>query len=202
MENYKQELTSLKKELNSRIDAVIAKIEKPQFEVGKWYKINSDSKIVCCYKGANSGYGTGSSGYNWSDTLVMSDISLWTLASPKEVEEALTKECIKLGLVGGKKANNSSVNKLSFEDFKLPENGYFNYIDNELWWDGYDPIDSAKWLLFKDGIFATPIKNKTIDELVNDIICEYPMQNFSLDVFIKQYIIENKQEIIKALNNL
>lgn len=29
MENYKLELTSLKEELNSRIDAVIAKIEKP-----------------------------------------------------------------------------------------------------------------------------------------------------------------------------
>lgn len=39
----KQELETLRQELNSRIDAVIAKIEKPKFEVGKWYNNESNT---------------------------------------------------------------------------------------------------------------------------------------------------------------
>lgn len=130
MENYKEELQSLKTELNSRIDAVISKIEKPK------------------------------------------------------VEEALTKEIYK----------------------KIPINTYFTCLEtgskqilNSLDFDhfyNHNTIYNQKgYQVFKDGIFATPIKTKTIEEISKDlsILSEHG---------IKEYLIKEKTVLIETLNNL
>jgi hypothetical protein len=178
MENYKEELNKLQ----TLLDELKSKIGKPQFEIGKWYKINSDSKIVCCYKGVCDGYGI-DSGYNWSDSLLMSDISLWTLATQKEVEEALTKEAVKRGFKEGVKFKSiiyGTERVFTSDKLKLEKDGDLTNNNNTI---------------FRCGTWATPIKTKTIDELANIL-------KFSNGCFISDYFKDNKKEIIETLNNL
>ncbi len=196
MENYKSELTILKEELNSRIDAVIAKIEKPHFEAGKWYKINSDSKIVCCYKGACDGYGI-DSGYNWSDSLLMSEINLWSLATEKEVEEALTKEAVKRGFKEGVTIDKTNIPMYKNNSYKIwkATNNKFTYYKN------FNILEIGNDCIFQQGTWATPIKTKTIEELAIEFD-NFAKNSSNIHLYFKEYLTENKQEIIETLNNL
>lgn len=199
MENYKSELTSLKEELTSRIDAVIAKIEKPKFEVGKWYN-NESNTFLFCYQGETS-YGFGNAD-NYEIDLETASLSprFYHLATQKEVEEALTKQIEK------KFPINTRIDTLDGNTITL--GGYSCiFLNNTLYATSStgDETGILSDILFKDGIFATPIKTKTIDDLaINfDAVSKHgalASKNWK-DCF-KYYLIKEKQTIIETLNNL
>ena len=184
MENYKSELTSLKEELNSRIDAVIAKIEKPKFEVGKWYN-NESNTFLFCYQGETS-YGFGNAD-NYEIDLETASLSprFYHLATPKEAEEALNKyaeiiykECKRV--------------KPLWETPK--ESWVFTEQENSRLFQGcffYKNI-----CVMKDGIWATPIKTKTIDELAEKyrqtVNNWFHKQTFNQEQIIEIYNLFNK----------
>lgn len=199
MENYKEEINKLQ----TQLDELKSKIEKPQFELNKWYKTNMGSiyYITKIEKDLCYGYGIDNSGidskwYDYKEQCIVN--RLLTLATPKEVEEALTKEAVKRGFKEGVKVKGVKYDTL--RTVNNPSNIDFWMKDNVLWMDADTLCNSID--IFRCGVWGEVIKTKTIEELVNDIVCEYPMQKFSLDVFIKQYLTENKQEIIETLNNL
>ena len=147
------EIEKLRKELNDRLDAF--EQNKPKCEIGKWYrtgpgslyfikKINGD---MC------SGYGLG-----YDNKWVVGDVCYVKLtkriATDAEVDEMLKKEYNKLGYVRGKFydlkdgsiSNTCSATTILFETKK-----------NSLWVQGCGYV-------MLNGIWATPIKEKTIEE--------------------------------------
>ena len=203
MENYKEEIAKLQ----TQLDELKSKIEKPQFKVGKWYKGNENSCVFsvlfyCTKVDGDKLYGYGLVNNNWTENNssinIADDENECVEATPKEVEEALTKEAVKRGFKEGVKVDKTNLPMY----IDCPTNiwtlgsGVFKYYESN------NSLQINSDCVFENGTWATPIKTKTIEELVNDIVCEYPMQKFSLDVFIKQYLTENKQEIIETLNNL
>lgn len=196
MENYKEEIAKLQ----TQLDELKSKIEKPKFEVGKWYKTKTG--LLINYQGDRNkneylAYGFSTTNY-WHDKISFGGYDELTQATPKEVEEALTKEAVKRGFKDGVKVKGVKYDTL--RTVNNPSNIDFWMKDNILWMDADTLCNSID--IFRCGVWGEVIKTKTIEELVNDIVCEYPMQKFSLDVFIKQYLTENKQEIIETLNNL
>ena len=203
MENYKEELKKIKEAL----EVIINESEKPQFEVGKWYKGNESTCVFsvlfyCTKVDGDKLYGYGLINNNWTENSSSINIAdnenECVEATPKEVEEALTKEAVKRGFKEGVKVKGVKYDTL--RTVNNPSNIDFWMKDNVLWMDADTLCNSID--IFRCGVWGEVIKTKTIEELVNDIVCEYPMQKFSLDVFIKQYLTENKQEIIETLNNL
>lgn len=160
MKNYKEELESLRQELNSRIDAEIAKVEKPK-TVSGWYKSDAHNKWLAYYDFENNLiYGFGFSDGAWFSRKLerMRVDSGDYLAPPKEVEEALTKEFNKLYPKGSK------VKCLTDGATRVIDNGSFWYIFG----DNYAYHHGAK--VFDNGIWAEPIKTMTIDELASKLI--------------------------------
>ncbi len=201
MENYKEEIAKLQ----TQLDELKSKIEKPQFKVGKWYKGNENSCVFsvlfyCTKVDGDKLYGYGLVNNNWTENNssinIADDENECVEATPKEVEEALTKEAVKRFPIGTKFESVSGLNEF------ISTGKFIKGTNWEKCLFRADSDGSKNGIVFKNGTWATPIKTKTIEELVNDIVCEYPMQKFSLDVFIKQYLTENKQEIIETLNNL
>lgn len=195
MENYKEEIAKLQ----TQLDELKSKIEKP-YTVGKWYKTKTG--LLINYQGDRNkneylAYGFSTTNY-WHDKSSFGGYDELTQATPKEVEEALTKEAVKRGFKDGVKVKGVKYDTL--RTVNNPSNIDFWMKDNVLWMDADTLCNSID--IFRCGVWGEVIKTKTIEELVNDIVCEYPMQKFSLDVFIKQYLTENKQEIIETLNNL
>lgn len=189
MENYKAELTSLKEELTSRIDAVIAKIEKPNLVSG-WYVDKSQKGWIANFDfETNKVYGIDTTG-NWFvnniDELDINDFNkgVNTKATPTEVQEALTNEAVKRGLFKGKYI---PVNSKDKKVVKVGDRFHYDSYENKLLISG--------WACFLNGIWATPIKTKTIEELAIEI------RNKCIGD-IEIYLTENKQTIIETLNNL
>ena len=189
----KQELETLRQELNSRIDAVIAKIEKPQFEVGKWYKTDTDNAIFYIteitekFNNPHKSYGILRTG-TWDDECYRNFKNDFRLATPKEVEEALKKEILKKFNSGNK--------------FKCLANGRetnFDDVDFSLF-EKNGRIYSNASVVYENGIFATPIKTMTIDELATELQ-EYtkkdPNSTYHSDYV--NWFTENKQQIIETL---
>lgn len=188
----KKELEYLQKAL----DALKLKYEnsvKQEFEVGKWYKYTNSSRHLVCFT-TNKGlaYGFDLGGYNGK--IQKWDTTDLTPATPKEVEEALTKEAVKkyddktvLNLITDKDVNPHKQSKLSLDRF------YYQPKANKL----YHSVTS-NWsiLIFDNGTWAQIIKEpKTIDEIASEI--NYTTKNKVID-----YLAENKSEIIETLKNL
>lgn len=195
MKNYKEELTSLKEELNSRIDAVIAKIEKPKFELNKWYK--KEKALIYYVKEGLFNYGFEIDNGSWTTNIMLSNIGLqngWTLATQKEVEEALKIEYYKRGYERGKWIDldrKDVTNTCSLINIKF----IFKEESNELWVQGCG-------IVFHNGKWAEIIKTKTIDELAFLFKEKYNRSPKNLLDFYKEFSLENKQTIIETLNNL
>lgn len=190
MEKYKEDLTSLKEELNSRIDAVIAKIEKPKFEVGDYWE-HSTGEICLIFGFKDVHGGTIKCKHISSDSKEFAYHGICTMKrklTPKEVEEALTKEAIKLGIKEGV--------TLSIPFKEWVDVLKCNKIGNEpeYRWNGKE-FFCCGILVMRDGTWATPIKTKTIEEIAMDL-------TYLTTVDKIKYLTENKQTIIETINNL
>jgi hypothetical protein len=77
--------------------------KKDALVVGKWYKENFSQRMVCINKPRDfvNGYGFGCEGWVSYVGTNYGDFSGWTLATDKEVEEALIKEAKKRGFKEG-----------------------------------------------------------------------------------------------------
>lgn len=190
MKNIETKKEELRKEFNSKLDDIL----KPKFEVGKWYKLTenyagtlkkgevyqminfqADSKI--CIILDHVAFGINGRNYlaPYKDMLIE--------ATPKEVEEALIKEAEKRGFKEGSKIKDLQTGNIKTLKFKE-----LSFYSNMLC-DGYGCA------IFENNEWATPIKTKTIDEIVDDM---YECTKYDL----KEYLTKNKQDIINALNNL
>ena len=144
------EIEKLRKELNDRLDSFE---NKPKYEVGNWYWTKSDSLYFIEKINGNRCYGYGVDYDNEWITGYVCDLEyIKRLATEFEVDEMLKKEAIKL--------------------YK-----YFNKV-KPLWETPYDSwvFDKGRTELGTDnfyykgicvmqnGIWATPIKEKTIEE--------------------------------------
>ena len=157
MENYKQELDQLKKELNDRIDIAISKIDKPKFKTGKWHCYKHNPIFMGFYKNGFDNFGFNLDG--WSNDIVMTIPDLWRLSTESEVKEALTKEAIKRGLVTGSYALFGSSAFIGANNFKRLITDTHYYLVAEVFFIGND------CLMTKDGVWAELYKPKSIDEL-------------------------------------
>lgn len=145
----KQELEQLRKELNERIDAVIKQSDKTtQFEKGKWYWFDDGNyKWIAKFDKIKGGYfwHTEIYGVNFSTSTNGIDWRIITkilrLATPSEIQEALTKEAIKRGFGKGIKCSrirdihgsNTGKDVTYVPDrgvFEYKENGYYTLGDN------------------------------------------------------------------------
>lgn len=188
MENYKEEI----EKLQTQLDELKSKIEKPKFKAGKWYKIEytSGPSLINFKSVKDENYGFSYNG-NWSNNFEILGYEKpikYELATTKEVQEALTKEAVKRGFKIGTKYYSAMWNDETLGDSSAL-NCRFKQETNTLYMNGMNGI------VFHNGIWATPIKTKTIEDLVNDL---YECTRFDL----ANYITENKQTIIETLNNL
>ena len=159
MENYKEEINKLQ----TQLDELKSKIEKPQFELNKWYKTNMGSiyYITKIEKDLCYGYGIDNSGrdskwYDYKEQCIVN--RLLTLATPKEVEEALTKEAVKRGFKDGVRFKSAvEPNDKDNFIFKSPFDFKINYNN-----DGTRLWGASSGCIFSNGKWATPIKTKTI----------------------------------------
>ena len=89
-------------ELQKQLDEVKQQLNKPTFEVGKWYKRDSGSIIfIQEFNSLIKGYGVDYVG-EWRNEYISSgDKSEYRPATDKEVEEALIKEAEKRGFKEG-----------------------------------------------------------------------------------------------------
>jgi len=159
-------------ECKEKIEEWFQEFRKPSLEVGKWYK-NSVGTVAY---NEGLGYGIDSCGF-WFDKyrengLSGYPISEWTLATPQEVEEALTKEAVKRGFKKGVKVH-------SLADGRIVDlNGditTFYFKDNELYKGGC--------LIFKNGTWAEKIEN-TLPSDIEQLSLKY-----------------GKEELIKILSD-
>lgn len=189
MKNYKEELESLRQELNSRIDAVIAKVEKPAFEVGKWYKGGQFLIYPTDLTNPNNTKGYGFDCGNWTEFKFfgMNGISKMNPATNQEAKEALTKEAIKKYPIGTK------IKTLDGNIIYLRGHSFIYFEHNTIYASNCNLKLSN--ILFQNGIWAEPIKTMTIDDLASKLI--------GLDLEdTKSEIVRMKTEIIETLNNL
>lgn len=199
-------IEDLRKEFNSKLDEIL----KPKFEVGKWYKhkikYGKGIAAIVNFQGYNNfAYGLNLGG-DWT-TEFSGSHSSWNdgtveQTTPKEVEEALIKEAEKRGFKEGVKVDRSMFKNMELpvsiydEDF-TPLSNEFSFLekDNTLRIDGYGIFYNGKW--------AEIVKTKTIDEIAREFSIfqiNYPDNSTYKD--FKDFCIENKQDIINALNNL
>jgi hypothetical protein len=197
MENYKQELERLKKELNDRVDVVISKIDKSKFKIGKWYRVHK--RIFCITKiesdGTLYGYGIDErfSWFNhpeinsqWNCACNCSASEIAVPATESEVKEALIKEAIKRGFKGKvswKLLNNDKIVTREDEGSNL-----FGYSKDE------NSLLFGNYKIFCNGIWAELYKPKSIDEWANEFE-RYTTQRIggchSISDEFKTFITEN-----------
>lgn len=201
MENYKEEINKLQ----TQLDELKSKIEKPKFEVGDWVKLTDSyaqvlKKDMCfqilrpqsedgyCYYVDHFAFGIEDRNF------LAPYYHILTKATPKEVEEALTKEAVKRGYT------KTNFKCLTGKTVKLYENPKYFYIKscNRLY---YGTPTNAN-CVFENGTWATLIKTKTIDEIGLNFSSYMSKSQNTVSQDLAKYLTENKQEIIETLNNL
>ena len=189
----KNELETLK-EMRAELDAKIDKLIKPEFEVGKWYKIKYESgTAIINYIEKHKSYGF-SYNSNWSndfDVYGYENPITYTEATPTEVQEALEKEAVK------RYKDNNKVKCLLINSVVLFDRECEIYYDSNT-----NSLFCGRIKLFENGIWATPIKTMTIDELACKFSDKYGKSVFNLEAFFRQYLTENKTQIIETLNSI
>ena len=155
--------------VKEQIEEWFPELKKPSLEVGKWYKFKKGS--LAFYKGINiESYGIHCIGNEWiSDCrwfFDFNDFEGLTLATDKEVEEALTKEAVKRGFKDGCTLKGvQSKNKWTVSgNVKFEFDERLNTL--ELWSDfaetkedGYKDKSRGKNVIFENGNWATIIEN-------------------------------------------
>jgi hypothetical protein len=158
----KEEIEQLKKQLNDISDK-IKQLEKPQFEVNKWYKHSSPEKekiLIYATDLYNDGW-FNCFGWNICGDWISSPARSYNNngyipATDKEVEEALIAEAKKRGFKEGVKINR--------EHFKLVN--YNTIVDGERYGNNYDAeyngLSFGGVYVFENGKWAEIVKEEKI----------------------------------------
>lgn len=195
MKTQKEELESIKQELNSRIDAVIKSIEKPK-RVSGWYKNTNFPERLAYYDFENNkryGFDFEGKWYLHNNTTCFIK-SIDCTATPQEAQSALDKEAVK------RYEGVEYVKDLcSDKKFKLSKEGCFAYDDSNGngWYKGA--------LVFQNGIWAEIVKQETIEELAKEFVSFYRSEENKPETTAKifnVFLTTNKDKIINVLNNL
>jgi hypothetical protein len=185
MENKKKELLKMAdrlsviaKELDEQLEAkqpfkdrdVVEHIRHPKLII----KI-TDSKNKC-------GYGLNKDGI-WEirkDWYFNDSQTSWKLSTPEKWLEVCTKEAVNMGLVKKCTINFGKFNHILTDDnYYISEEGLF--------------CDGMGWVLMRDGIWAEVIKDKTLEELFD---------NLAFNCEVVRMIKANPEAYIKAIKNL
>jgi hypothetical protein len=189
-EELTKELNALQEKFNKEIEDVKKKYEM-KFEVGKWYKDKDNQFLFYLEKKGDfdyyfKGYGFSKKG-DWfitSSQSTGSNLKDCIEATHEEVEKALTKEAVKRynGFTKIKPLYNRVLDK-----FRENDKTFFDSDSNYFYYKGVCVLDNDKW--------ATPIKEKTLDEIANEL-------SFTTAADIKHKLLKLEEEIINALNKL
>jgi hypothetical protein len=181
-EELTKELNLLQEKFNKEIEDVKKKYEKVE-NINGWYKDDKFPNWIAYYDFDNNtmyGIDPGNEWFNMSIHAFKNN----RLATPEEVEAALTKEAVKRYPVGTKfKSLNGGCDRF---------NGHVMRYDNGvlLLGDDYKRLE-----VFKDGVWAEIIKEKTLDELAIEL------SGKATNIIINK-LRNEKQEVINILNNL
>ena len=193
-ESILKELT----DMTNRIEEIKKQIEKPEFEVGKWYKDISNESIFCLteYNGIGkkcNTYGFDFAG-NWMNEAKdsykrifgASTVDNTIPATYTEVQESLKKEAVKNYPIGTKYLSTDTKTSQKVK-------GEFTVYKND---SGYYMTDGWGGIVFQNGTWAEIQKTMTIDEIVNDI------HSCTNKGTIRNLLIDNKTQIIETLNSI
>ena len=176
------------KKIKDALEVLINESENTKFEVGKWYKTEIGSiYFLSKIEGENLfGYGLDSNNVWFDNTWLCEITDIKSLATPKEVEEALIKEAEKRGLKEGIK-----IKFEKYDDRIVITKGKLDFLEHE------NKLRFDYGTIFYNGEWAEIVKTKTIDEIARDlsILSEYGIINYMSST-------ENKQTIIETINNL
>ncbi len=194
-EELTKELNAIQEKFNKEIEDVKKKYDKPMFEVGKWYKINSERhtglfNITKYYNEIITAYGFGGDDMEWYNECegwAYYDYNYVVLATPEEVEAALTNEAVKRGFKEGVR-------------FKTPcSNTEYIAKGNIIIWQNGNTfglrLSDSYGLILDNGKWAEIIKENTLDEIANKL-------SYTTAADIKHKLLKYKEEIINALNKL
>ena len=165
----KYELTQEQLTYLHSVDAVKEQIEdwfpelkKPSLEVGKWYKSSLYAKKLYCFTSFKNrefsakryyyGFNDGEWVTSWTDSNELD--KSWTLATPQEVEEALTKEAVKRGFNDGVKIERpkSFLDRSGVVTLKKNASEYSFFED-------VNRFEVYRWTVFDNGTWAEILPN-------------------------------------------
>jgi hypothetical protein len=128
-------------ECKEQIEEWFPEFKKPSLEVGKWYK--NIHGAMWFYQGNNiKTYGFTTCNTYFNTLFINWEFGNWTLATPQEVEEALTKEAVKRGYEMGVKVkdigskNITNISKSRFDFYPIDNDAYMGgakIFDNGIW---------------------------------------------------------------------
>jgi hypothetical protein len=144
--------------------------EKAELVAGKWYKLPNTKAIIKCLSKPNKDgrfncYGFNVNGKYIEEAKTYNDNG-YKPATPQEVEQALTNEAVKLGLVIGEYCNHPNPTE---EQNRSIKDYFYNERDNCLYGDKKDRGGAR---LFQNGIWATIIPTKTKEEAERLLNCK------------------------------
>ena len=193
----KQELETLRAELHKEVDANIDKLIKPIEQGDYWYHSTGELCLVFEYGIANKtvkcrhiSSDSKEFAYHHADTMKYK-------LNPTEVQEALTKQIEKMFPI------NTKIKTLDGNTIILGGHALL-FKNNSIYASNSTGDNNGKLsdMLFKDGLFATPIKTITIDELCQGLYNHVSYGEGSSKKLYKEYFTSNKTQIIETLNNL
>lgn len=193
------------KELNdmtNRIEEFKKQIEKPEFEVGKWYKSEENKKchstlFYCTRINEDRMYGYGFVNSEWEN-----DSSIWIAdkenncieATPTEVQEALEKEAVKRGFKEGEKVTAILGKGKIKTTWILGKLTYRKCLSEWIFGDG-------NYCIFNYGVWAEIQKTMSTLDYVKEFY-ETSSINLANRNELIAYIKNNNLQIIETLNNL
>jgi hypothetical protein len=188
-EELTKELNLLQEKFKKEIEDVKKKYEKVE-KINGWYKDDKFPNWIAYYDfDNNTMYGIDSSN-EWFNMSIYA-FKNNRLATPEEVEAALTKEAVKRGFKEGVKL----CGKIGSEDLSYEfEKWKYYELDNRLELYGSNVFDNGTW--------AEIIKEKTLDELASEYYNFRQNWGDATCEAFKAFLKENKQEVINILNNL
>lgn len=194
MENLEQ----LRKELHESVDSKINALTKPKFEVGKVYVTIDTYPFNVTKIEGDKVYGYGFSDFgSWFNECLALHISLiktpYKECPPELWQQALEKEAVKRGLVEG--VRYSPVSQIG------DLNGEIGIVGDE-YVSGDNFLYNGFQYLMSDGIWATPIKEKTLDEFMKEALDYWTNNVGNLETLITQHCAKHKIELIEILKSL
>lgn len=157
IQKLQKEQVKLNDKINKELEAIkdeSKKEEKPELEVGKWYKINKkdNNNVLIYYKGKSRNYGFDMGG-DWSIVLGDADKEYYTPSTDSEISSALIKEAKKRGFKEGM----DRMPKCLKDGHKWDTNDKFHY---NISGDNKSRLDLGATCIFLDGKWAEIIEDK------------------------------------------